>query len=143
MINGILSGITDAIYAEFGDAYEIYTENVEQGLVEPCFLVRCLNPTNERYLGRRRYLTNQFAIQYFPYTDKPRQEINDVIERLTVCLEWISVADGLVAGSNRESNISDNVLTFTVNYNFFAYQKVSSEPNMESVKVKGGIRDGS
>ena len=39
MINKIIDGISVAINSEFGDPYEIYTESIEQGLVEPCFSI--------------------------------------------------------------------------------------------------------
>ena len=39
MVNKIVDGIVQAISAAYGEEYEIYTENVEQGLTEPCFLI--------------------------------------------------------------------------------------------------------
>lgn len=42
MINSIIEGISTSLNAEFGDDYTIYTENVEQGLKEPCFLFPAL-----------------------------------------------------------------------------------------------------
>ena len=39
MINKIIDGICAVINLEFGDEYEIYTESIEQGLEEPCFLL--------------------------------------------------------------------------------------------------------
>lgn len=37
MINKVIDGISKAINEEFGDEYNIYTEEIEQGLKEPCF----------------------------------------------------------------------------------------------------------
>ena len=43
MINDIIIGISNAIYAEFGSDYEIYVDDVKQGLNEPCFFIKaCL-----------------------------------------------------------------------------------------------------
>ena len=42
MINSIIEGISASLNAEFGDDYTIYTENVEQGLKEPCFFISCI-----------------------------------------------------------------------------------------------------
>ena len=44
MINEVLKGITDALYAAFGDDYEIHTEASMQDMEEPAFFVRCINP---------------------------------------------------------------------------------------------------
>ena len=38
MINEVLKGITDALYAAFGDDYEIHTEASMQDMEEPAFL---------------------------------------------------------------------------------------------------------
>ena len=40
MLNEIIKGISMALNAAFGDGYEIYQNDVEQGLKEPCFLIR-------------------------------------------------------------------------------------------------------
>ena len=37
MLNEIIKGISMALNAAFGDGYEIYQNDVEQGLKEPCF----------------------------------------------------------------------------------------------------------
>ena len=54
MINKIIDGISEAIFTEFGDGYDIYTESIEQGLIEPCFSILCLNPTNDLFLGKKQ-----------------------------------------------------------------------------------------
>lgn len=38
MLNEIITGISQKLNATFGDGYEIYENDVEQGLEEPCFL---------------------------------------------------------------------------------------------------------
>ena len=82
MINQIIDGISVAINSEFGDPYEIYTESIEQGLVEPCFSILCLNPTINQVLGKRYFRRNQFCIHYFPSSDEKRSECQAVFERL-------------------------------------------------------------
>lgn len=54
MINEVLKGITDALYAAFGDDYEIHTEASMQDMEEPHFFVRCINPDVPRGLTGRR-----------------------------------------------------------------------------------------
>lgn len=38
MLNNIMDAVTRRLNELFGDGYEIYTDAVEQGLKEPCFL---------------------------------------------------------------------------------------------------------
>ena len=39
MLNEIIKGISMALNAAFGDGYEIFQNDVEQGLKEPCFFI--------------------------------------------------------------------------------------------------------
>ena len=142
MINNIIKGISNAIYAEFGSEYDIYTDNVKQGFSEPCFFIKALNPSNNMYLGNRRKLTNPFVIQYFPKSEKVQTECNDVSDRLMNILDIITVDEDKVIGSNLQCQVTDNVLTCTVNYNFFGYKNVTKEPTFEDIKVKGGLNNG-
>ena len=91
MINEVLKDITDALYAAFGDNYEIHTEASMQDMEEPAFFVRCINPDVPRGLTGRRKATLLFIVQYFPESDEPKKEINTVYERLSECLDLIEV----------------------------------------------------
>ena len=142
MINDIIIGISNAISDEFGSEYEIYVDDVRQGLSEPCFFIKALNPTNNRFLGNRRKLTNPFAIQYFPKSNKAKSECNDVSDRLMNILDAITVDGDIVLGNNMQCQVTDNVLTCTVNYNFFGYKNVTKEPTFEDIKMKGGLNNG-
>lgn len=142
MINKIMDGITRALYEEFGDKFRIYTEDSEQGMEEPCFFVSCISPTDERWLGDRRKLTNKFSIQYFPYTDEPKRECNAIRDRLTIALEYIDTTDGKIEGTSFSSEMTNGFLTTFVNYNCFAYRIVERDPVMEEMSMKGGLKNG-
>lgn len=122
MINKIIDGISVAINTRFDDTYDIYTESVEQGLEEPCFLILCLNPTSKQFLGKRYFRTNQFCINYFPSSDEKRSECNEVMEQLLSALEYITVDGDLIRGTDMHCEVVDNVLNFFVNYDMFVYK---------------------
>ena len=142
MIMKMIDGISEAIYQTFGDGYHIYTESVEQGLEEPCFSILCLNPTNELFLGRRYYRTNQFMIQYFPSTMDGRGECHSVTEKLFHCLEMITVSGDLCRGTGMSGEVVDDVLNFRVSFNMFMCNAEPDENRMEthssSTEVRGG-----
>lgn len=140
MVNDILDGITNALHDEFGDTFSIYTEKVKQGLQVPCFFVSCISPKDERWLGNRRKLTNQFTVQYLPGTDEPKRECNAVSERLVCALEYIQLSSGCLGGTNMQPAITDDVLTMSVNYNLYAYMQTDIEPTMNDIKTEGGLR---
>ena len=128
MIKKIIDGILAALSEEFGDEYTLYTESVKQGMKEPCFFVFCISPNTRVFRGRRYYHENQFAIQYLTAADEPRTECANVAERLFACLELITVDGDLMRGTEMDADISDEVLTFTVSYNFFSYVANTEEP---------------
>ena len=140
MINAIIDGISVAIYSEFGDPYEIYTESIEQGFNEPCFSILCINPTIEQNLGKRYFRANQFCIHYFPSSSEKRSECYAVIDRLTKALETITVDGDLCRGTSIHAEVNDGVLSFFVNYNMHVYNTEVPETAMESVDYSTNIK---
>jgi hypothetical protein len=133
-IQNLTDAIAEALFQEFGSDFEIYTEKVEQGLTEPCFLIRCLNPTKNRHLGQRYIRTNQFSIQYIPSTADAISECTSVMERLFECLDSVTLSGKPVHGMNLNGEITDGVLTFTVNYDGFVLKK-EEIVNMEDLEI--------
>ena len=133
-IQNLINAIAEALFQEFGSDYEIYTEKVEQGLKEPCFLIRCLNPTKNLFLGRCYKRTNQFSIQYIPSTQDANEECNNVMERLFECLENVILQGKPVHGAELHGEITDGILTFTVNYDGFVL-KEEEQFNMEDLEI--------
>lgn len=116
-------------------------EEIKQGLKEPCFFISCINPAFQRYMGKRYFRQNQFAIQYFPKSEEnANEECYGVAERMNWCLETIETSEGMIHGTQMKHEVVDGVLIFIVNYDCFVYRR---EPNiyMENVKhhtdVKG------
>ena len=141
MINKIIKGISQALYAEFGEEYEIYTENVEQDLKEPCFFIQCVNPKIQRFRGNRYYRENPIIIQYFPKSKDYRHECFNVIDRMYMALELINIDGEPVLGKGIDSNIFDGILTFTISYDMFVFVEDDVE-KMEILIQKGWDNDG-
>lgn len=133
-IQNLIDAVAEALFQEFGSDYEYYTEKVEQGLKEPCFLIRCLNPTKNKYLGRIYKRTNQFSIQYFPSTMNKIEECLSVLERLLECMEDVTVFGKPIHGQELNGEIKDDILNFTVNYDGFVL-KYENETAMDDVEV--------
>ena len=140
MINKIIDGISVAINSEFGDSYEIYTESIEQGLIEPCFSIVCLNPTISQKLGKRYFKTHQFCVHYFPSSPEPKAECYSVMERLTSALEIIAVGDDQCRGTSIHGEVVDNVLSFFVNYDMYVCAEDKGGLVMETVKYNMSVK---
>ncbi len=123
MISKITASISRAIFGEFGEGYNIYTEDTEQELEEPCFFIQCINPKISLFRGKRYLRENQFAIQYFPESKEYRQECLSIIDRLYSALRLIDYEGRRLRGVGVDTIINDGVLTFYINYNIFVDEK--------------------
>ena len=64
MLNAILDAISVSLGHEFGDGYQIYMEQIEQGWKEPCFFISCLKSSSKHSFEERYFRGNQFCVQY-------------------------------------------------------------------------------
>lgn len=144
MISQIITAIAAAINHEFNAhdiLYEIYVDEIMQGLREPCFFIQCLNPTIQRYPSMRYKRDNFFCVQYFPANTSGRSECMKVAERLIDCLECIRIiGDGdsvSMRGTGMKYEITDGVMSFFVNYNCFV---LKNDPEERMGTLRNGVR---
>lgn len=139
MLNKIITGISQKLDEEFNteenQEYTIYTEDVEQGLEEPCFFIFSLKPSSKQLVGNRYERQYPFDIHYFPKNEDSNNEINEVTERLFAALEYIEV-DGLARGTNVNAEIVDDVLHFFVDFNMIVRKEVEPVETMGSLIIK-------
>lgn len=145
MLNKIITGISQALDAEFNsenEEYIIHTENVEQGLEEPCFFIFSLNPSSKQLVGNRYERKYPFDIHFFPSTELVdgvstiNNQINEVTERLFTALEYITVDNSLVRGTSMNVEIVDNVLHFFINFNMIVKKETEPIETMGSLTIK-------
>ena len=114
LIEKILYGLTGCLSNLFN--YSVYTNNVDQKLRPPCFLVELINSDTKNYLGLRHDCINAFDIIHF--SNDKKEILYAVGEKLTVGMEWITLSDkSKLHGTNMHYEIIDGVLHFFVNYN--------------------------
>lgn len=143
MLNKIITGISQALDAEFNsenEEYTIYTEDVEQGLEEPCFFVFSLKPSSKQLAGNRYERKYPFDIHYFPKSEDSNNEINEVTERLFTALEYISIDSGLIRGTSMNAEIVDNVLHFFINFNMIVKKEIPKDPYMEELELMEEVK---
>lgn len=142
MLTEIIKGISMALNAAFGDGYEIFQNDVEQGLNEPCFFIAVLQPEVTPMLGRRSIWRHPFDIQYFPTRPGNNTEMFTVAETMIEALNFITLPNGdLLHGTSVNYEIVDNVLHFFVNYNSPMIQP-ADETMMETLETEVGTTGG-
>lgn len=140
MINKLIDAISIKLNQVFGDDYEINSENVKQGLKEPCFFIKVLNPTQSQIVGQRYFKDNPFDLHFFPKIEGNNEEINNVAENLFDAMEYIQLLDGdLVRGTHMHYETVDNVLHFFVQFNMFV-KKEKAVDRMKDLSVKTNVR---
>lgn len=141
MLNDILDAVTRRLDALFGEGYEIYTDEVKQGLKEPCLFVQFLEPSEKQVIGQRYYCQTDVCIQYFPGNAKKIMwELNQVSDILMDGMEHITLADGSLlrgTGMSARPDMEQQVLSFFVSYNLFVLKIKEQEETMEDIVVKG------
>jgi hypothetical protein len=140
MVNDLIDGISVKLNQVFGNGYKIYSEEVKQGLKEPCFLIVSLNPSSTQVIGNRYFRQTPFDIHYFPAVIGNNEEINGVASRLFDALEYITLLNNdLVRGTEMHYEKVDNVLHFFVQYNLHIRKVVTPEDNMETLTVNTDV----
>lgn len=115
MINKITDGVSIKLNELFGDGYNTYTENVKQGLQEPCFFIKALKVLTNPLLGKRKERIYPFDIAYF--TNGGNEEMMRVGEQMLDGLEYITLTNGdIVRCRSIEMEIVDDVLHVSVTY---------------------------
>lgn len=141
MLNNIIDGISVKLDKSFGNEYTIYSEDVEQGINEPCFFIVPINSSKVLYPNARELKKNSFDVHYFPKSNDKSFEINEIAEMLLEELEYIEIDGDLVRGTNMNFEIIDNVLHFFVDYNYFTIKSNDTE-KMNDVELFGGLKRG-
>lgn len=113
----IIDEIVSVLHSNFPDV-RIYTETVEQGLKEPCFLISALSTSGSSEHMRRIRMDNQFMIQYFPIPYKVTGKHTENEQCVTMLRNLMLMLAHLnhYHASGLSGSITDNVLNFEVRY---------------------------
>ena len=137
MINDIITGIAIVIHSQFPDA-NIYTEPVEQGLVEPAFYIHSINVDQLNLIAGRARQSMPFEVVYFPLNGV--SDINITIPELLVSLRLITLESGQkLRGNNIKGQTIDDQLHAFVDYDVMMSIVTDPVDKMEDLKIIGGI----
>ncbi len=133
MINELIRAIARAIKTEF-QQIDIYSEQLPQGLKQPCFFILCLSQKEQSKLDVRFLAEHTFVVHYFPKNGN--KECWDTLEKLQRLLEFIKLDDGsIVGGTNRKGEIKNGVLYFFVDYDFYRKKQKPQAEYMEVLEI--------
>lgn len=136
-IKEIINGISKKIYGFYEGLYDIYVEEVEQGLQMPCFMINLISSDIRMILKPRYIFESVFDVIYFGDGYK---DCMDRGSELYDILEYITINDkDLIRGTRMNMDIIKNILHFRVNYNLILQNKPDIIDMMEDHQINIGV----
>lgn len=141
MVNAVMDAITVKLDSLF-PASTIYTEKVEQGSNEPCFIVRSVTTGAQDRIGGGFMQDMAFIVTYL--TADGIRDINTTEQALLAHMGTVTMINGNVCRATRRGTSfkQDDMLHFEVSYQLSLRENVPAEEPMNSIIVTGGVANG-
>lgn len=137
MIDDIITAMATTIAGLYPDC-TIYTEPVEQGLVEPAFYIHCIDVDQSDLIAKRFRHSLPFEVVYFPFNGLA--DINATLPELLVNLALIELADGTkIRGHEISGKPIDGEGHLFVTYDIVVKIQETPPETMEEIKITGGL----
>lgn len=137
LIKEIINGISKKLYGFYEGLYDIYVEEVEQGLQMPCFMINLISSDIRMILKPRYKFESVFDVIYF---GEGYKDCMDRGSELYDILEYITINDkDLIRGTKMNMYIIKNILHFRVNYNLILQNKPDIIDMMEEHQINIGV----
>lgn len=137
LIKEIINGISKKLYGFYEGLYDIYVEEVEQGLQMPCFMINLISSDIRMILKPRYKFESVFDVIYF---GEGYKDCMDRGSELYDILEYITINDkDLIRGTKMNMDIIKNILHFRVRYNLILQNKPDIINMMEDHQINIGV----
>jgi hypothetical protein len=138
MIDDIITGMATTIAGLYPDS-TIYTEPVEQGLVEPAFYVHCIDVDQRDRIAGRFVHSMPFEVVYFPLNGL--SDINANLPILLANLRTISLPDGTkIRGIEISGKPIDGEGHIFVTYDASLYIQGPAVAKMQTIEITERIK---
>ena len=134
MVDEFLNAVTTQLGTTFGANYHYYVENVEQGLIKPCFTVDMISPLQRSRSPILYHRTRPLVVHYFNKDKKKiKKDCYKIAEKIVECLEYIPFKNTLIRGENISWHMIEDVLQVFITYKFQTKTDVPFETAMEDL----------
>lgn len=144
-LNEIKEAVAEKIAQKY--QYPVYIENTKQRTKKPAFFVDLEDAKIRNVMNDERYKVETIFNVYFVLSDDEEnvnRVLTEIAHDLFFSLNYIKVGDASLRGSNMDFGINDGIMTFVVNYDFFAVVLNENEEKgkVEKLFYKVGVRNG-
>lgn len=138
MINKMYAGIAARLEELFSPRPIIYFDNLPQGFQAPCFFVKLIQAECKQKLWNRYEMKLDFDVMYYPESEQEDnvEELNSVAFKLIYGLEYVTLENAPLRGREISSRVTDDVLHFSISYEFFVTKEMPMSPLMEKLIQK-------
>lgn len=134
MVNSLLNAVTKQLGTTFGNSNRYYVEDVEQGLVKPCFTVDMLLPLQRSKSAILYDRTMPMVIHWFGDSKETiKKDCYAMGEQVVECLEYLPFKGTVLRGEDISWQIVDDVLQVFVTYKFTTKKVVIEETPMDNI----------
>lgn len=134
MVTSVVNAVTKQLGTTFGTTYRYYVEDIEQGVVEPCFHVSpriTLQRSKSPVLYDR---TIPIVVHYFSgSSNNLRNDCYSMGEQIIECLEYLPFKDTTLRGEDISWQFVDDVLQVFITYRFITKRIVTDEDAMNEL----------
>lgn len=137
MIEQIITGMATKIASLYPDC-TIYTEPIEQGLIEPAFYIHCINVDQSDLIAKRFKQSLPFEVVYFPLNGV--SDINTNLSELLVNLRTITLQNGQkLNGHGIKQQMIDGECHIFADYDIVVSIVADPVDPMDELKITGGL----
>jgi hypothetical protein len=134
MVDSILNAVTKQLGTTFGNTYHYYVEDVEQGLIKPCFTADVLLPLLRSKSAVLYDRTMPIVIHYFSDSKTNiKKDCYAMGEQIVECLEYLPFRDTLLRGENISWQVVDDVLQVFITYKFTTQRVMNDGDTMSDI----------
>lgn len=138
MIDQIITGMATMIAGLYPDS-TVYTEPIEQGLVEPAFYIHCIDVDQRDRIAGRFVHSMPFEVVYFP--ENGLSDINANLPILLANLRTITLPDGTkIRGIEISGKPIDGVGHIFVTYDASLYLQGPPVAKMQTIEITERIK---
>lgn len=134
MVNKVLQAVTKQLGESFGNSYKYYIENVEQGMVKPCFTIDVLETSGRSRNAKQYDRTIPLVIHYFNDKQKSlKKDSYDMGEKLSEAIEYLQFEGTFLRGENISYHMVEDVLQLFITYRFRTNRVMDEETPMGDI----------
>lgn len=121
---------------------KIYTEQILQGMIKPCFFIYEYDKSHTKQLGNMYKENHSFSINYIlDESNTHNERLRDIAEQLFEILELVKHEEITFNSINMNYKIDDNILIFLFDINTKVIKKQERVTKQQKLEVKTNVKE--